>query len=69
MAYQQDAFLQEYGYTMPHDICRKKVADFVTRVYKKRASIQDESLEGDLEKITNLFWAVIQLKGDENETA
>lgn len=65
MAYQQDAFMQDFGYTMPHELCRRKVADMVTRMYKKRASIKDENLEKDLDYIAVLFWSVIQLKGDE----
>ena len=65
MAYQQDAFMQEYNYPMPHDICRKKVADMVTRMYKKRSAKNDDLRESDLDNIAKLFWSVIQLKDDE----
>ena len=65
MEYQQDAFKQEFGYEMPHLICRKKVADFVMRKYKKIDSLKSDTMENDLKQVEALFWAVIQLEGDE----
>jgi hypothetical protein len=65
MEYQQDAFRQEFGYEMPHSICRKKVADFVMRKYKKIDAEKSEAVDGDLKQVEALFWAVIQLEGGE----
>jgi len=62
MEYQQDAFRQEVGYEMPHLICRKKVADFAMRKYKKIDAQKSEAVDDDLKQVEALFWAIIQLE-------
>jgi len=65
MEFQQDAFKQEFGYEMPHAICRKKVADFVMRRYKEIHRSESQEREFNLSNCEALFWAVIQLQGGE----
>lgn len=65
MEFQQDAFKQEFGYEMPHAICRKKVADFVMRRYKEIHRSENQEREFNLSNCEALFWAVIQLQGGE----
>lgn len=63
MEFQQDAFKQEYGHTMPHSMCKRRVSDFVMRRYKAIAKSQSAERDFELTDCEGLFWAVIQLKG------
>ena len=67
MEFQQDAFLQEYGHTMPTNVCKRKVTDFVIRQYKRIDELCRKQLatDVDLNNAEGLFWAVIQLQEEE----
>ena len=63
MEFQQDAFKQEYGHTMPTNVCKRKVTDFVIRQYKRIEELTRKQLatSEDLDNAAGLFWAVIKL--------
>ena len=65
MEFQQDAFQQEYGHSMPHSMCKRKVSDFVMRRYKAIAKTASPELEVELDDCAFLFWEVIKLQGTE----
>ena len=69
MEYQQDSFKQEFGYTMPNYVCKRKVTDFVIRQYKKIEELTHKQLATaeDLDQVQGLFWAVIQLTDENGE--
>ena len=65
MEFQQDAFQQDYGHSMPHAMCKRKVSDFVMRRYKAIAKTESQELEVELDDCALLFWEVIKLQGAE----
>jgi|APGre2960657404_1045060.scaffolds.fasta_scaffold52329_3 hypothetical protein len=65
MEFQQDAFLQEFGHTLPHSMCKRRVTDFVMRRYKSIHKSERPEREFELTDCEALFWAVIQLQTTE----